>query len=56
MIKASLWGIVALIFCFLFLSGFIASKIQVELPYSTNTTSVFDIIWDEFEDWINPFS
>lgn len=55
MIKSTLWGIIALIFCFLTLSGIIASKVQVELPYSTEPTSVFDVIWEEFQDWITPW-
>jgi len=53
--KETVIGMIVIIFLFLFLTGFFASKIEVVMPYSTQPVSVLDIIWHSVADWVNPF-
>jgi hypothetical protein len=53
--KETIVGVLIIIFLFLGLTGIIASKVEVTLPYSTETTSVLDVIWDNVADFLSPF-
>lgn len=54
--KETIIGILLVVLLFLFGTAFFASKVEVDLPYSTESQSVLDYAWETFADFINPFN
>lgn len=46
MLRGTLAGIIIVLVVFLFIAGIIASKIQVDLPYSYTTGTVWDVFFN----------